>query len=397
MAEQDVLPTYFGSLVPFYTGFDGAHGTVRGGPSTDDDPRELLTAVGNWADFCTAPRGTVIRHPAEPIDNFPGGTDPGYETDDDGTYPGPFSSGPAPHPADPDVWKEANDNRPHNLPMPGLTIDSFFDAANMLTGSDLAGIDKVWDVLRTDHNRFMQEVMAAGGDGDGPGPNYFFAVIEHILVNWSGEAQKAASLYSAALKDTFESQIRMTGWLADSVMAYTGIIVTARRQMLDLMRAFRETMRNKEKTSAQDDRGFTIGVVGNVLSALVAAGAAIITEVGTGGLGTALTAQFLTLAIGLSSQALSQAKPQSSTNTDGAAVAGDDYADIAVSYLHHAGEIVDEARAALYELVNGNAKDNPMAQLTVEGNWATPPKPLITSKQFDSDPSVLDDLGQPGH
>ena len=374
MAEQDVFPTYYGGLLPYYTGLGGGKGDRPGGPPTPDPPDELLTGIGNWADFCTAIRGDVVRHPNEPIDNFP---------DNKGAHSGDWEKEAydplRPPPNGPSPVRQADDNRPQNLPMLDLTIDSFFDAANMLTGGDLSGIDKLWTLLRDDHNGFLQEQMSSSGSG-GVGPNVFFATVEHILDDWSGDAQKKAALYAAGLKDAFESQIRITGWLSDALMAYTGIVVGARRQMLDLMRAFRETMRNKERTSAQDDRNFTIGLLATVVSSMVTAGVAIMTV--ETGLGVALMTQFVTGCISLTNQALSHAKP-----ADG--IQGDDYADIAVSYLQKAGDIVLEAKNALRELINGVTADNPMTHLALDKSWAPVPPPLIKD---GSDPSAVDKL-----
>jgi hypothetical protein len=377
MAENDVFPSYFDSILAFYSG----PAAGAGGNPPPPDPRELFTGIGNWADFCIAPRGTVIKHPAEPIDNFPGGAEP-PDHQDDGVYGGPFYPEPVDQPVDPNEWRQQNDNRPQNLPMPGLTVDSFFDAANMLTGGDIDGIGDLWEILREDHNDFLQEAMS----GNEIGPNVFFATIDTILRDWSGDASAAAEVYSAGLRDAVNSQIKITGWLADALMAYTGIMVGARRQMLDLMRAFRETMRNTEKTSAQDDRNFVMGVLATVVAAMVTAGAAIMTAE-TGGLGGALATQFVTTAIGLTNQVLTQ-----KGENDKRAVIGDSYADIAVSYLQHAGEIVTETKKALYELVNGVTLDNPMSNLVMDSHWATVPPALVTSKQFDSDPGAIDDL-----
>lgn len=330
-----------------------------------------MTAIGNWADFCTAPRGTVIRHPAEPIDNFPHGA--GSDPDAPEETNLPWGQNPrATQEHNLEVWRKNNDNRPDNLPMPGLRIESFFDAANMLTGSDLMGMGAVWDILRNDHNEFLAETMSTDG-GTGDSPEVFFTVIEHILDGWKGNASRAAAQYSAGLLGAAKSQVRITGWLADSLMAYTGIMVSGRRQMLDLMRAFRETMRNRERSTAQDDRAFFIGVAAAVVSLMVSAGAAIITAE-SGGLGAAITAEFVKTSIDLTTKALDQGEKTKQ------AVAGDDYADIAVSYLEKAGEIVMETKYALHALVNNYSETNPMSNLVLDNHWAEVPPPLDPNK-----------------
>jgi hypothetical protein len=369
MATNDVQPSYLDNLLTFYKNLGAADGTPAATPPTPNDPTELFTGIGNWADFCIAPREEVIRHPNEPIDNFP------TEYDDEQEGYSPYN----PHTAE----DYAHDNRPPNLPMPNLTVDSFFDAANMLTGSYLDTISYAWTTLRDDHNNFMQGKMSADPKS-GYGTNDFFGAIEDIFNDWDGEAQQAAHVYANRLKDAFEAQVRMTGWLADSLIAYTGIVHGARRRMLDLMNAFRQTMRNKEKSSGQTERTFLIGALTAVVSAMVGAGATIMTT--ETGLGIAVSAQFISLAIGITNQLL--------TGSNGS-VDGDDYADIAVSYLKHAGEVVADMKTAIDRLVDGNDPQNPMRFLDDDSKWLPVPPPPVTRKQFDENPNAIDDLEPP--
>ncbi|HWD00942.1 MAG TPA: hypothetical protein VG674_00535 [Amycolatopsis sp.] len=326
----------------------------------ENDGQRLLADVANWADLCTAPRGTPVRHPESGIDNHVPDQQP---IGGDRTTP----------------W----DNRPDNLPMPGLTIDHFFYAARALSGPDLpafAADAAAHRLLGDGLVNITTNLTHQPGDPNDPhsparqssgGQMGLHDALDHLFDHWSGPAKEKCVEYAGSVYDFMTNQQEIIAGAADALLAYCSIILGARKKLINLMGGFVAAMQAKEAEDASKSTGFPWGLLIGVVATVATGGFGLVAAVGTEALVAAVASPLLGVAGSVAGAVL----------TGQNSITPDDYAAAAHDYLTKADEILNDAREGILAVTKSYSR--------MEAAYQPPPPPL-TKAQFDADHDQLE-------
>lgn len=345
MATQDIDPSYFNNLDPDFLG----------------NP-DLLISVANWADLLVAPRHEHVSHPHDGIENRPHYRPPSPEP----PVVGPDSSGPNRSEPVPD-----DDNRPLDLPLTDVGLNTFFDGARRLTGQGLNDIEHMFNVVTNDWTELGSHIVASGG-GD---PNSFEAAMNTMFNSWKGQAAGECAGYVAAIVDYIADEQKRVSGLADSLAAYAGIIKNARRSIVNLMRGFVAAMANQMSADVKAEQTANAQFLTGAAAQIISSAVSVVLGFPVKAVDAAKT--LIGIAISLTDKAMEQSEAKHDAMSGG-------YAQIARTYLAEVERIIQEAQDALVEkyaqlrtIFNEMHNQGQDGQLNV-------PKPLFTTQQFDA-------------
>ncbi|MFJ1767437.1 hypothetical protein ACIOD2_44425 [Amycolatopsis sp. NPDC088138] len=324
-----------------------------------DNGIRLLTDVANWADLCTAPRGTPVQHPDSGINNHVFDENPAFGHQS----------------------QSLTDNRPGNLPMANVAIDRFFTAARALSGPEIGkfAAPNAPHLLLQDGFRNLGSNLTnkPGGENDAEGGLMgLHDALDRLFENWRGSGADACRDYAGSVYTFMSHELEVIGGLVDAITAYCSVIVAARRRLIGLMRAFVGAMKAKEAEDVAEDQQFPWG--------LLAAGLATVVSMGFGLAALAAEAT----AVEIADAVLPPLAGMAATTADKLLDAGDkqipatDYAVAAQAYLTLADQVVDETRAAI----------EPITRQISEAarTFMEPPAPPITKVKFEAQPHALE-------
>ncbi|HWD00852.1 MAG TPA: hypothetical protein VG674_00060 [Amycolatopsis sp.] len=341
-------PEFFAGLAEEFFEGDGIH---------------LLTDVANWADLCTAPRGTPVQHPDSGINNQ--------------VYREETAMGPS-----------AFDNRPATLPMANLAIENFFTAARLLSGPVLADFGAEGAPHRLLQGAFVNLgtnlTNRPGGETDPDGGMMgLHDALERLFDHWRGDAAEACKDYAGAIYTFMAHELAVIAALVDAITAYSSIVLAGRKRLIGLMRAFVGAMRAKEAEDVANAQQFPWGLV-------FAAGAMLVTMgFGLAAVATAVVAEGTEIAVAAGlNEVLPPLASMVATTADKLLDGGDktipatDYAVAAQAYLDAANQVVDDTRAAVEPLTK---------QITdALDRFMDPPAPPLTKVKFEADNHSLE-------
>ncbi|MBO0840752.1 MAG: hypothetical protein J2O49_08030, partial [Sciscionella sp.] len=260
MANIDIEKPYFQQLASELAIPDAKQSDPYPGNVTSDDLHKLLIWVANWADLCTAPRNMEVLHPGEW----------GYASIDN-RYGGDGMSGDY-------------ENRPYDLPIPGLTIDHFFGDALALTGQEMAELGEVYQIVVGDYVNFNRNLNNAPDDQTNVPIDQrihqdtepeFQRGLEVLFQTWTGPAREACQLYASHLIGYLETEKSIVGDFAQCLTAYGSIIRTARRNVVQHMQTFVNQMSAKaanDEAQTEHENQFAIAACSAVVAGLISGG-----------------------------------------------------------------------------------------------------------------------------
>lgn len=335
----------------------------------ENDGHQLLIDVANWADLCTAKRGSPVQHPESGINNHI------YD--------------------EPGAWQEKSnemlDNRPANLPLTDLTIDHFFYAARALSGPNLAAFgdpDAAHQLLGDGLLNITTNLTNQPGDlndpnsparGPGGGQMGLHDALDHLFDNWSGGAKEKCVEYAASVYDFMTSQQKTIAEAADALLAYCSVILGARRRMINLMRGFVAAMRKREAEDVAEDQEFPWGIVALAVVAVASGGFGLAAV--AAGEAAVVTAEVVD-AVAQPVLGLAGSVADKMLDGDKGTVTSADYAAAAHDYLTKADQILDDARAGILKITQSYG--------AMESSHGKPPPPPLTKTQFDADHHQLE-------
>lgn len=329
MAIYDVDPSYFNGLDADFLG-----------------KPDLLISVANWVDLLTERRLVWVYHPHDGINTFPDVGPPNYGT--------PME----------DV--ATRDNRPDDLPLTDVDLNSFFDGARRLTGQQLNDIDHMFNVVANDWAELGLHIVSGAGDGQ---PGEFRAAMNIIFQSWhSSEAAKECADYVEAIIGYITEEQKRVSALADCLAAYAGIITNARRSLVSVMGGFVAAMGSQMATDAQVAAKENAQFITGAVSAIVGGAVSVVLGFPIGAVDAAKS--LIGIAIALTNSAIQQSQGHPNSPMGGG------YSGIARAYFAAVDKIFRDAQDGLLQ-----------KQAEMRAILAAPlnlPKPLFTTPQFDA-------------
>jgi hypothetical protein len=316
--------------------------------------QDLLISVANWADLVTAPRGDWVYHPHDGINNYPD------------QVPGSTSQAGAPPPAGHGKYSTPpEENRPPDLPVAGMSIDKFYDGARLLSGQGLNDISHLFNIVASDWSDLGTHIVSGAGNGQ---PGEFRAAMNDIFKSWHGTAASECENYVEAIIGYITVEQKRVSGLADCLAAYGGIIVNARKSLIELMKGFVTAMGAQMAHDAEVEQKESAQFITGAASTVASAAVSIV--LGLPEVGAAdIAKSFITVAISLANSAIQQAEGKSKN-------LGGGYAAITNSYFQEMNGVLQDARKGLVE-------KNDMLRAILNDPLQDLPRPLFNSKQFD--------------
>ncbi|MFD1152328.1 hypothetical protein [Saccharothrix hoggarensis] len=204
------------------------------------------------------------------------------------------------------------------LPVPGVAYEDFFRVPMLLTGQPLDEIGAVYEALV----RNSREIDN--------GMEEFQVGCANAFRNWTGSAQEACAKYGGALMDYVNDERDAAERLAAVLLAYGGIVKSARDDWLRLADQFVDALRQK----VEDDRASNQKILFTAIGALAGAALAIVTAP-VGGIG----GTFVAAVGGAIADVGAEAAKES--------LEGEEFADIAHRYLAACREFEDRLTRAI--------------------------------------------------